>query len=207
IFNNISEGYYRLLKAAVEKNCNLKVFGYIPKDERLSLESRHLGLIQSREVEDLNEKIELCSELVLKNIDMNMLLKFFKESPDFEDEYHLEDRGIKTAVACDKAFSFYYRENIELLEECGEVVFFSPLKDKCLPEDINFLYIGGGYPEVFIKELSRNKSMLNSINKSLSSGLNCYAECGGLMYLMEGIQGMDSGRIFNTVGFFNGKAY
>ncbi|MFC0903620.1 cobyrinate a,c-diamide synthase [Clostridium sp. MT-14] len=207
IFNNVSESYYRLLKAAVEKNCNLKVFGYVPKDERLSLESRHLGLVQSREIEDLNEKIELCSELVLKNVNMNMLLEFFKESPDFKDEYHLQNRGIKTAVAYDKAFNFYYKENIELLEECGEVIFFSPLKDKYLPEDIDFLYIGGGYPEVFIEELSANKSMLESVNKDLKSGLNCYAECGGLMYLTESIEGMEKGHIFDTVGFFKGNTY
>ncbi|MEY8000253.1 cobyrinate a,c-diamide synthase [Clostridium sp. Mt-5] len=207
IFNNISEGYYKLLKAAVEKNCNIKVFGYVPTDERLSLKSRHLGLVQSSEVEDLNEKIELCSELILKNINVEMLLKFFRESFDFQDGYHVENRKIRTAVAYDKAFSFYYKENIELLEECGETVFFSPLEDKCLPPNIDFLYIGGGYPEVFIKELSNNKSMLESINKKLKSGLTCYAECGGLMYLMEGIEDVNENHIFHTVGFFKGKSF
>ncbi|MCI1968992.1 cobyrinate a,c-diamide synthase [Clostridium luticellarii] len=207
IFNNIGESYYKLLKAAVEKNCNLKVFGYIPADERLSLKSRHLGLVQSSEVEDLNEKIELCSELILKNVNLEILLKYFKEGPDFRDEYHLKNRNIRTAVPYDKAFSFYYKENIELLEEAGEIVFFSPLKDKSLPENIDFLYIGGGYPEVFVKELSRNRSMLESINKKLKSGLACYAECGGLMYLMGGIEDAEEKRVLNTVGFFSGNAY
>lgn len=202
IFNNIGESYYKLLKAAVEKNCNLKVFGYIPADERLSLKSRHLGLVQSSEVEDLNEKIELCSELILKNVNLEILLKYFKEGPDFRDEYHLKNRNIRTAVPYDKAFSFYYKENIELLEEAGEIVFFSPLKDKSLPENIDFLYIGGGYPEVFVKELSRNRSMMESINKKLKSGLACYAECGGLMYLMGGIEDAEEKRVLNTVGFF-----
>lgn len=207
IFNNVSESYYKLLKAAVEKNCNIKVFGYVPKDENLSLKSRHLGLVQSSEIEDLNEKVELCSELILKNVDIGELLKFFKETESFQDQYHVKNKGIKTAIAYDKAFSFYYRENIELLQECGETFFFSPLEDKELPKDIDFLYIGGGYPEVFIKELSSNKTMLQSINKALTKGLKCYAECGGLMYLTEGIESAGNTEIFKTVGFFRGNAY
>lgn len=207
IFNNIGESYYKLLKAAVEKNCNINVFGYIPKDERLSLKSRHLGLVQSSEVGDLNEKIDLCSELILKNVDLEMLIKCFKENKSFKDNYHIENRKIRTAVAYDKAFSFYYKENIELLEELGETVFFSPLKDKKLPPNISFLYIGGGYPEVFIEELSNNKSMMESIKTELKSGLRCYAECGGLMYLTEGMENVNKSAIFNTVGFFKGRAH
>jgi cobyrinic acid a,c-diamide synthase len=201
ILNNINESYYNLLKLAIEKNCRIKVFGYLPKNEELLLKSRHLGLIQSSEIEDLNNKVELCAQLLDKYVDIEELLKSFSEAKIYEDNFHVENKKMKTAVAYDKAFSFYYRENIELLEELGEVVFFSPLKDKKLPKDIDFLYIGGGYPEVFIKELSKNTSMLSSIRKSLDDGLKCYAECGGLMYL--------SGAIDNeaAVGFFRGKAY
>lgn len=200
VFNNISESYYKLLKAAVKKNCSVQVFGYIPKDERLSLKNRHLGLIQSSEISDLDNKIEIASELVLKNIDIDNMLKYFKNAGTFKDGFHVENRKIKIAAAYDKAFSFYYEENLEILKEMGQVVFFSPIKDKKLPDDIDFLYIGGGYPEVFIEELSKNKSMLHSIREKLNSGLKCYAECGGLMYLMENIDG------FETVGFFNGCA-
>ncbi|MCY6372175.1 cobyrinate a,c-diamide synthase [Clostridium ganghwense] len=201
ILNNISESYYRLLKASIEKHCKVKVFGYLPKDERLSLKSRHLGLVQSSEVEDLDNKIEQCSRLLESYIDIDELLQCFKESGDFTDDYHLERKGIRTAIAFDEAFSFYYRENIELLQEMGEVVFFSPLKDKKIPENIDFLYIGGGYPEVFADELSKNKSMMKSIKDSLDNGLKCYAECGGLMYLTESIEGVE------TVGYFKGKAH
>ncbi|WML37099.1 cobyrinate a,c-diamide synthase [Clostridium sp. OS1-26] len=207
VFNSISESYYKLLKAAVEKNCNTKVFGYVPKDEKLALKSRHLGLVQSSEIEDLNEKIELCSELILKHVNVEELLKYFKETEKYRDNFHIENKSIRIAVPYDKAFSFYYRENIELLEEAGEVIYFSPLKDRELPENIDFLYIGGGYPEVFIKELSNNKSMLRSIRERLENGLGCYAECGGLMYLTSGIEDTDSKNVFEAVGFLTGHAY
>lgn len=200
IFNNINESYYNLLKAAVEKHCAIKVFGYVPRDERLSLKSRHLGLIQSREIIDLNKKIDTCAELIEKNLDINLLLECFVPAEKYIDNFHVENTGVRSAVAWDKAFSFYYRENIELLQEAGQVKFFSPLEDKKLPEDVDFVYLGGGYPEVFIEKLSNNKTMLKSIRDSLSSGTRCYAECGGLMYLTEAIDGKE------TVGFFKGKS-
>jgi len=204
IFNNIKESYYNLLKAAVEKHCNIKVFGYVPSDERLSLKSRHLGLIQSSEIEDLNEKVELCAALMEKYIDIDLLLKCFEDSHidcnKYIDNLHVKNMGLKSAVAYDKAFCFYYKENIELLEEAGQVQFFSPIKDRQIPQDVDFLYIGGGYPEIFIDKLSRNKTMLKSIRDELNAGLRCYAECGGLMYLTEAIDGKE------TVGFFKGES-
>jgi cobyrinic acid a,c-diamide synthase len=201
ILNNINESYFKLLKCSIEKHCSIKVFGYVPKDERLSLQSRHLGLVQSGEIEDLDYKIRLCSELVEKNVDLDGLIKCFEKSNVYEDKFHVDNKGMKIAVALDNAFSFYYRENLELLEELGEIIYFSPLRDSKLPENIDFLYIGGGYPEVFIKELSSNKSMLLSIKNALQNGLKCYAECGGLMYLSEDIDGI------STVGFFSGGSY
>ncbi|MBZ9636658.1 cobyrinate a,c-diamide synthase [Clostridium sp. FP1] len=205
ILNNVTESYYNLLKASIKENCNLKVLGYLPKDDRLDLKSRHLGLIQSSEVEDLEEKIEICAQLLEKHLDMNLLLDGFKESEKYIDKFHVEYKGKKIAVAYDKAFSFYYKENLELLEELGQVIYFSPIEDDELPSNIDFLYIGGGYPEVFIKELSQNASMLESIKKSLNNGLRCYAECGGLMYLTLGEKlGVEEQTSNNTVGFFEG---
>jgi len=210
ILNNITENYYNLLKATINKNCNLKVLGYLPKDERLSLKSRHLGLIQSSEIENLEEKIEICAQLLEKHMSIDLLLEQFIESERYVDNFHVENKGKRIAVAHDKAFSFYYKENLELLEEMGQVIYFSPIKDKRLPNNIDFLYIGGGYPEVFIKELSENTSMMDSIKKALDTGLSCYAECGGLMYLTQGggfLGGNPKGEqriLHNTVGFFQG---
>ncbi|MFT8314592.1 MAG: cobyrinate a,c-diamide synthase [Clostridium sp.] len=200
IFNNIKESYYKLLRAAVEKYCNIKVFGYVPKDERLSIKSRHLGLVQSSEIEDLKKKIEICAQLIENNVDVDLLLKYFVPAEKYSDNFHVKNMKIKSAVAYDKAFSFYYKENIELLQEVGQVQFFSPLEDKELPKDVDFIYLGGGYPEVFIERLSENKTMLNSIRNALNSGIRCYAECGGLMYLTEAIDGRE------TVGFFKGES-
>ncbi|MCB2357913.1 cobyrinate a,c-diamide synthase [Clostridium estertheticum] len=205
ILNNITESYYNLLKSAIDKNCKIKVLGYLPKDEKLSLKSRHLGLIQSSEIEDLEEKIEVCAKLLEKHLDMNLLLEQFNESKEYVDDFHVENKGKRIAVAYDKAFSFYYKENLELLEELGEVIYFSPLIDNELPSNIDFLYLGGGYPEVFKRELSENTSMLYSIKKALDGGLPCYAECGGLMYLTLGEKNLGEEQITHkTVGFFDG---
>ncbi|MGL5415941.1 MAG: cobyrinate a,c-diamide synthase [Clostridium sp.] len=223
VLNNVNKMYYILLKKLVEENLNIKVFGFIPSTEDLSLKSRHLGLVQSVEVLDLDEKIELCAKLIEENIDMESLIEVFEEvnlrdeikeantnkSENLKDlnekekneKFEVPNLGLRIGVALDKAFNFYYKENIECLEALGEVIYFSPLKDKRLPKDLDFLYIGGGYPEVFKEELSKNKTMLNSIKKELDNGLHCYGECGGLMYLTEEIEG------FEMVGFFKGKSY
>ena len=200
ILNCISEGYYNLLKPAIEMHCNLKVFGYIPKDEKLNLESRHLGLVQSIEVSNLNDKIDYLAKLIEENINLTEIIESFKVISKYADNYHLENKNKKIAIAYDEAFRFYYKENIELLEEAGEVIYFSPLKDSKLPENIDFLYLGGGYPEVFKEELSKNTSMLKSIKDALDNGLDCYAECGGLMYLTENIDDI------NMVGFLKGNS-
>lgn len=200
ILNNISESYYLLLKNIFEENISVPVLGYLSKDERISLKSRHLGLVQSSEVDDLEEKIQLVSELIEKNVQVDRLLISMKTTEKFVDKFHLEGKGLKIGVAKDKAFSFYYKENLELLEEVGEVQYFSPLEDKELPKNLDLIYIGGGYPEVFRKELSKNTGFLESLKTELDRGLCCYAECGGLMYLMETIEGE------KMVGFFKGDS-
>lgn len=203
ILNNIGEGYYRLLKASIEENCRgIKVFGYLPSEENISLKSRHLGLVQSSEVEDLDKKIERASALIEEYVDIEALVQVAEEAKievEEESKYHLKDKGYKIAVAKDEAFSFYYKENLELLSEVGKITYFSPLRDEKLPK-ADFIYFGGGYPEVFKEKLSSNKSMLKSIRDSLEAGVRCYAECGGLMYLTEGIEGLP------MVGFFNGAS-
>lgn len=200
VLNCVSESFYSLLKPAIEMHCGLKVFGYVPKDDELKLESRHLGLVQSVEVEGLNKKINYLAELIEKYINLDEIIESFKDVKKFEDNYHLNRLNKKIAIAYDEAFRFYYKENLELLEEVGEVVYFSPIRDKNLPENIDFLYLGGGYPEVFKDQLSKNTDMLRSIKEALDKGLNCYAECGGLMYLTENIDNV------NMVGFFKGNS-
>ncbi|MBN1056273.1 cobyrinate a,c-diamide synthase [Clostridium botulinum] len=204
VLNCISEKYYKLLKYSIEKNCNIKVFGYVPKNEEVKISSRHLGLVQSSEIENLQNKLELCSELISEHINLDGILEVMSEvkcdNSNNKVELNIKNRNLNIAIALDKAFSFYYKDNIELLKSIGNITYFSPINDDKLPDNVDFLYIGGGYPEVFKEELSKNLSMRKSIKEALDSGLRCYAECGGLMYLTEEIDG------YEMVGFFNGKS-
>lgn len=201
IFNSVSKSYYLLLKAIVEKYCKIKVFGFIPNEPKLALKSRHLGLVQSVEVEDILEKIDLSATLLEEYIDMDLLINSFGEyrCKSVCNSILKRNKKLKIAVAFDKAFNFYYEDNIELLKEIGDIVYFSPLNDEAIPRNIDFIYMGGGYPEVFKGELSRNKTMLESIKQALNDGVYCYAECGALMYLSESIDGV------SMVDFFNGN--
>lgn len=207
ILNSVSNKYYKLLKYSIENNCDIKVFGYIPKEEKLSLRSRHLGLVQSIEVLDIEEKVSLCAELIKEFVDIDEILSCMKEFKDNNENIcrksikQLKRKDIKIGIALDKAFNFYYKNNLELLEALGEVIYFSPISDNKLPEELDFLYIGGGYPEVFKEELEINFSMRKSIKEALENGLKCYAECGGLMYLTNEIE--DS----RMVGFLDGKSF
>lgn len=207
VLNSVSEKYYKLLKYSIESNCDVKVLGYVPKEEKISLSSRYLGLIQSMEVLDLEEKLDICADLIRKHVDIDEILNLMKEFKDNNKNVcekrinELKRKDIRIGIALDKAFSFYYKNNIELFEEIGEVIYFSPINDKKLPENLDFLYIGGGYPEVFKEELESNVSMRNSIKEALENGLKCYAECGGLMYLTNEIDGC------KMVGFLEGKSF
>ncbi|PRR81623.1 cobyrinate a,c-diamide synthase [Clostridium vincentii] len=199
VLNNISKDYYKLLKRMIENNTPLKVFGYMPKDERIILESRHLGLIQSSEIDDLDEKVDLSSKILEDHIQIEEIINCLEVKPESHEQYiPSKNKSLKIGYAFDKAFSFYYKDNLELFEDIGELIPFSPLKSKKLPENIDFLYIGGGYPEVFEEELSKNKDLLSDIKNKLEKGLPAYAECGGLMYLTKGSERN------NLVGFFNG---
>ncbi|WP_394885051.1 cobyrinate a,c-diamide synthase [Clostridium butyricum] len=206
VLNSVSEKYYNLLKYSIEKNCDIKVFGYIPKNDEISLSSRHLGLVQSMEVLNLNDKIELCGKMIEQYVNVDEIINSMKEFKCNNDnntysQLNLKDKNLRIGIAKDKAFSFYYKDNIELLEQIGEIIYFSPMKDKSIPENLDFLYLGGGYPEVFRKELTSNETMRSSINTALNNGLRCYAECGGFMYLTEEIEG-DA-----MIGFFQGKSF
>lgn len=199
IFNNVSEKLYRMYKDPLEKYTNLKVLGYIPKLEEVEFESRHLGLVQSVEIEDIDSKINIIADAVLKHVDMEELVGLMKNIEVASEVPQIAKRNIKVAIAKDKAFSFYYRENLYLLEKAAEVVYFSPLQDVSMPK-CDLLYLGGGYPEVFAEQLSHNKSMLDSIKLYAENGGFIYAECGGFMYLNELVEAQP------MVGVFKGKS-
>ena len=213
IINKVSsEKTYAIFKEAIEKYTSVKCLGFIEKNEALNISSRHLGLLQADEVEDLRDKLFILKNLVLKNIDLEALEKIATEETRTinidkdEIEYPLylsslkdKHKGKVIAIARDRAFSFYYNDNIEFLEYIGfRMTYFSPMKDKKVP-DCDAIYLGGGYPENFAEELSNNKEMIKSIKENYEQGKNILAECGGFMYLSNGIEQTD-GKIFKMCG-------
>lgn len=210
ITNNVrSESHYLLLKEAIEKYTGVEVLGYFPPNKEFSLESRHLGLIPSVEMDSLKTKFNNLADEIEKYIDIDRIIEI-AESEEFDtsfnlqefiDEHNCKDKTI--AIAYDKAFNFYYRENIELFEKLGmKIEYFSPINDKEVPV-CDYIYIGGGFPEIFAKELHNNKNIRESIVKAHKNNIPIYAECGGLMYLGEKLEAQDK-NIYDMVGIFKG---
>ncbi|MBK8808205.1 MAG: cobyrinate a,c-diamide synthase [Bacteroidales bacterium] len=200
---------YEFLKLLIEKECKVKCIGYLPPLKEISLESRHLGLVQAAETKDLLSKITLLTSTLHQTIDVETLLKSTLYSPSINENTILETwvghelKGLNLAVAHDEAFLFYYADNLELLQHCGATLhYFSPLRDKEVPAHCHAVYIGGGYPEVFAETLSSNKSMLKSIRDKAECGTPIYAECGGLMYLTQAIETLENEQ-FEMCGVFN----
>ncbi|MEG2984756.1 MAG: cobyrinate a,c-diamide synthase [Peptostreptococcaceae bacterium] len=207
IVNNVrTKGHYDLIKEAIETYCKTEVLGYFPPNEKFSLESRHLGLVPSVEINSLTEKFNDLGDEIEKYINIDRLLDI-AESDDIESNFDLSNltnfKNKKIAVAYDKAFNFYYKENLDLLSQMGiEIVKFSPLNDDRVPT-ADCIYIGGGFPEIFAKELDANESMRKSIKEAHNNCIPIYAECGGLMYLGEKLKDSDNME-FNMAGIFKG---
>lgn len=203
ILNRVSAYTYGLLKEQIEKYVGIRVLGYVPEIEEIQVGSRHLGLMQSVEIEDLEIKLEKAAAVIEKNIDFDSLFEIMSDI-EIDEKPNLKKRDIRVAVAYDKAFSFYYRENLRLLEETCEVTYFSPLEDEKIPP-CDLLYLGGGYPEVFKTELSEKTSMLESIRDFGEKGGCIFAECGGFMYLTEAIEGCKMAGLFKGTSSMTGK--
>ncbi|MDO9516816.1 MAG: Ni-sirohydrochlorin a,c-diamide synthase, partial [Methanosarcinaceae archaeon] len=164
----------------------------------MQISMRHLGLVPAiegrRRLDDFNERIGAIENIITKGIDLERVIEIAKsaEPLDKPKSTIFTPRSLKgtgtrptIGVALDEAFNFYYHDNIELLELAGaDIKYFSPIHDAHLP-DVDGLYIGGGYPELFAAELEANESMRSDIKEASAAGLPIYAECGGLMYLTE----------------------
>ena len=203
IFNNVSQNQYQMLREALEKHTELKALGFMPKLDAGELKSRHLGLVQSIEIADLDHRLEALSETVAANIDIDGIISLMSDIRT-GSEPEIGSYEVKVAVAKDKAFSFYYTENLDILEKACRVTYFSPLEDESLPQ-CDLLYLGGGYPEVYRKELGSNRTMLASIREYSGHGGHIYAECGGFMYLTDSIDGEAMAGIFPGHSRLTGK--
>ena len=182
-----SENHTKIISEALEQ-VNIKFLGALPRDEKLKIPERHLGLLPAFENKF---DFDALSDLIEKNLNLDKLLKLSDCSLPlvFSTSYFLTPNSyLKIAVARDEAFSFYYPESLKILRELGaEIIFFSPLRDKFLPE-ADFYIFGGGFPEIFARELSENFSMIESVKNCKKKIL---AECGGLMYLCKTLENLE----------------
>lgn len=193
ILNRIkSERHYTSVKKSIEEHAKIPVLGYLPPDEGILLPERHLGLVPSAEQELSKSAYHKIGKLLSASVDIDKLLNIASTSknlPAFEKTVFCginERFPCRIAVAVDEAFNFYYQDNLDLLELYGaELTYFSPLYDKYLPADIDGLYIGGGFPELYASLLASNTTMKESVRKAHRNGVVMYGECGGMMYLLE----------------------
>jgi cobyrinic acid a,c-diamide synthase len=184
IFNFVNtESHYSFLKDACE-DVGIETLGYVPSDSGIAIPSRHLGLAISSE-NDYETIIENAAQHLAKSIDVDRLLDLCqipKKEVVMKSDTMQFSMNFKIAVARDEVFNFTYFENIKALENLGEVIYFSPLKDAVMPE-ADMLYLAGGYPELHLEALTANTSMRKSILHFCSNGGKVIAECGGMMYL------------------------
>ena len=211
ILNQISPMMYPRLKQIIEETLPVKVYGYVPVVKDCVLESRHLGLVMPEEIADLHNKLMKLAEILESSVDIDGLLELAEHAEELPVQespvaYHT-GRKIRIALAKDEAFCFFYQDNLELLEEMGaELVPFSPIHDKKLPEHIDGMLFHGGYPELYAKKLSENKEMLAAVCAAVQTGIPYMAECGGFMYLHQEMEDME-GHSWPMAGVIHGKSW
>lgn len=193
ILNKISGARHESkLRATIDHYCDVEIIGAIPRSGDVGISQRHLGLKPAREDEQALARINAIGNLIKNYVNLEALARIAKSSPALPDLNCAENApypnpNVKIGIARDRAFTFYYPENLEALRMAGaELIPFSPMHDTRLPE-VNGLYIGGGFPEVFMEELEANKDIRRNIKQVIEDGIPAYAECGGLMYLARNI--------------------
>jgi Ni-sirohydrochlorin a,c-diamide synthase len=218
ILNNIKGGSHRAkATSAIEHYCGVPVIGAIPRMEEMQLAMRHLGLVPYREGSgrgDFDARIDTITTMIGQYVDLDRFTALMKEIPVNGGAGTLFDRipqpDVKIGVAIDEAFNFYYADLFDILKTCGaETISFSPVHDR-LPEADGYI-IGGGYPELFLRELEANDRMREAVTETSRNGTPIYAECGGLMYLTDrmtlqkGWQGREEEESAAMCGVFSGE--
>ena len=191
IFNKIgSARHQQLILQAVENKTNIPIIGFMPRDVRFEIPSRHLGLLMGSEQPLSAEELDGLAETVEEHLDLDQIINFEGaiRAASVRDAarptFVSHGKRPRIGVARDEPFCFYYQQNFEILQHAGiELVPFSPLHDSSVPDACDMIYIGGGYPELYAKQLSENSSMLDSIRALHHNNIPIYGECGGFMYL------------------------
>ncbi len=229
--NRISPGFYEKIAPVLTVELadvgfrDVRLLGFMPKADEIAIGSRHLGLMLPGEISDIRDRIAGFARLINAHIDIDAILQIMDEFGENAEKAEGDNSGLDTmrtdtlgaftpgactrkpvlAVARDEAFCFYYQDNIEVLEQMGvEVRFFSPIHDEHIPEDADGLLLGGGYPELYLKELAGNSSMLDSVRCAIRGGMPSLAECGGFMYLHKKVYDPD-GAGFSMAGIIDGE--
>jgi len=213
ILNNVaSQNHYDIIKKAIEESCSVAVLGYLKKQSDITIPERHLGLIPSEEKKINSALYDKLGQMVLETIDIDKLQEIAGSAavfPDYNRSIFINRASsldVTLAVARDSAFCFYYQDDIDLFEELGaKIIEFSPLADKSLPDGIDGIFMGGGFPELFADRLMKNESMRKSILEAHKQGIIIYGECGGMMYLLEKLIDCE-GRSFKMSGVLIGTS-
>jgi cobyrinic acid a,c-diamide synthase len=194
VFNNLgSKGHLAYLKEAMDAYVDMPLLGGMLRDDALRMPERHLGLTTTQDNPLSPEQMDRLAHRVETGLDLDRLIEQLPRIR-FGGEYQpgddiSETSRIRVGIAQDRAFCFYYPENLELLAESGvEWIPFSPLADEKLPGGLGGLYFGGGYPELFARELSDNRKMRDQIRQFSHEGMPIYGECGGFMYLCRELE-------------------
>ena len=202
ILNRMSKSYYEIIKPLIEAELQIRVLGYLAERQQLQIQSRHLGLHLPGEIKEIQRQLEVAAEELQKSVSIETIIQIAASAETIEIEKITETTEKITstelitkpliAVARDEAFCFYYEDNLLLLKEYGaDIAYFSPLHDKELPESSSGLLLGGGYPELYAKELEENTAMRKEIKAAVESGMPVVAECGGFLYLHTAIRDRD----------------
>lgn len=210
ILNKMSENIYDKIREQIEMETGIEVLGFVPVSPDLVIKSRHLGLVAPDEIEDYQNKLGMFANLMEQTVNLDRILQIAEDATPIE--YREPDlpklsREVTIAVAKDEAFCFYYEDNLDILSKMGaKIVEFSPLWDAEVPKQADGILLGGGYPELYARQLSENKTMLKSIKNKKNTGIPLMAECGGFLYLHEWMEDMDQNG-FQMAGVIPGKAY
>ncbi|WGI16873.1 Ni-sirohydrochlorin a,c-diamide synthase [Methanonatronarchaeum sp. AMET-Sl] len=199
ILNKVgSQKHRKKLKKAINKHTDIQIVGIIPRNKKMEIPYRHLGLIPATEMQNktIKKHNKQLQQTIQQTINLQKIQKIAKPpttkttKPTTITEPTkptIPKTGIKVGVALDKAFTFYYHENLEILKQYGaEIKYFSPIKDE-LP-NVDGLYIGGGYPEIYAEQLEQNQKIRQQIKTKSQQGMPIYGECGGLLYLLNKIE-------------------
>ena len=208
IFNRLDAKIYPELQKLCA-SLRIRCYGYIPKMSSVAVENKHITLVNEIEIDDLKAKMQKFAAKAEKTLDIDGIIELAKSARELKFKpLNVPYVGkARIAFSYDKAFCLYYRDNIDLLKKMGaEVVTFSPMHDKELPENIGGLVLCGGYPEMYASELAKNESMLRSVNNAVRSGIPTIAECAGFMYLHESMYDI-TGVAYKMAGVIDGKCY